>query len=151
VDKFFKFSGFQLVGLALCTVVGLIVGSSFVWAAPSNAWTYLIMGFLWVLLISAATGLGRCVRERLQRGDWVRGIAIGSEMSFPNTTMFLLAVLLASLGAAETTVLSSGASVMSKPDMLMVAPIFYSITLAMAVIIGPVYTLTSPFGVKQKQ
>jgi hypothetical protein len=151
VEKFFKFSVFQLISLALSVVVGAIVGSSFVWAPPENAWTYLMVGFLWVLIISAATGLGRCVRERLQRGDWVRGIAIGSEMSFPNTTMFLLGVMLSSLNAPETTVLASGASVVSKPDLVMIVPIFYSITLAMAIIIGPVYTLTSPFGVKQKQ
>jgi hypothetical protein len=99
------------------------------------------------LIIATATGLARSMRERVQRGDWRHGLAIGCEMTFPTTTVYLLAVALASLGAADVTLLN-GEQVVGKPDMLMIAPIFYGITLALAVLIGPIYMLTSPFGVK---
>ncbi len=137
--RFFTFSAAQLVALGLCTLIGLIVGSSFLWTDLDRAWTNLVAGFLWVLVISAASSIVRFVRERIRRGEWRRGIALGCEMTFPTTTMYMLAIGMASLGAAE----------MIRPDLLMVAPIFYSITLVLAVLVGPVYMLTSPFGTLQ--
>jgi hypothetical protein len=148
MTKFFRFSIFQLVALILSTILGIIVGSSFIWAEPGQGWTFLVAGFLWVLLISAGCGLGRFVRERVQRGEWRRCFAIGCEMTFPTTTLYMLGVALASLGAADVTTLASGELAMGRPDMLMVAPIFYVIALVLALLIGPVFMLTSPFGVK---
>jgi hypothetical protein len=148
LSRFFKVSVVQLGALVLSTIIGLVVGSSFVWGEAEHAWNHLYTGFLWVLIVSAGTGLARCVQEKVQRGEWWRGVAVGCEMSFPNTTMYMLAVFLASLGAADVATLADGASVMNRPDMLLVAPLFYAITLGIAFIIGPVYVLTSPFGVK---
>jgi hypothetical protein len=144
--KSLKFSAFQFGALAFSTIVGFIVGSSFMWANPEKAWNFFLAGFLWVLIISAGTGLARCVRERIQRGEWWRGLAVGCEMTFPTTTMYMLTVALASAGAVEATTLANGASLAVRPDMLLIAPVFYAVALAMAVFIGPVFMLTSPFG-----
>jgi hypothetical protein len=149
--KHSRFSIFLLSALASSTLLGIIVGFSFWWAAPERAWDHLIAGFLWVMLIAVGTGLARSVRERIQRGEWRRGLAVGCEMTFPPVTLYMLAVALVSLGAAEVTILTDGTNVVSRPDMLAVAPIFYGVTMAVAVFIGPVYMLTSPFGVKSNQ
>lgn len=145
---FFRFSVFQLGALGASTVIGLIAGSSFLWAQPDRAWNILIAGFLWVLLIALGAGLARAVRERIQRGEWLRCLALGCEMTFPSTTLYILCVALASSGAPATAVLSDGTAVKGRPDMLALLPLLYSITLLVAVIIGPGYMLTSPFGTK---
>jgi hypothetical protein len=145
VARYFKFSGFLLVALALSTVLGLVVGSSFVWAAPSRAWEYLIAGFLWVLIVSVVTGLGRLLRERIRRGEWRRCLALGCEMTFPTTTMYLLAVALGSSSAAQVVTLPGGEQVVGRPDIISIAPIFYGGALVLALLLGPGYMLTSPF------
>lgn len=138
----------QVGGLVASTIVGLIVGAAFIWARPERAWDHLISGFLWVLIIATGTGIVRGVRERVGRGEWRRCIALGLGMTFPLTTAYLVAVWLVSLAAPETRTLADGTVVMGRPDMLAVAPLLYGMTLLLAVLLGPVYMLTSPFGVK---
>ncbi len=143
--QYFKFSGFLLAALALSTVLGLVVGSSFVWADTERAWEYLMAGFLWVLIVSVVTGLGRLIRERIRRGEWRRCLALGCEMTFPTTTMYLLAVALGSSGAAQVVTMPDGEQVAGRPDIIAIAPILYGGALALALLLGPGYMLTSPF------
>lgn len=147
---FLKFSVFHLIAYIGSIIVGLIVGISFVWEVPDRAWSHLITGFLWVLIIGTAMGLASFVRERIERGDLRRGLIIGCQIIFPSTTFYMLAVALGSLNAAEVTVMPDGASVVSRPDMLSVAPILYMVTLVITLFIGLGYPLTSPFGVKHE-
>jgi hypothetical protein len=145
--KLQKVSVFQIATMITSVVLGLIVGSSFIWAAPGRAWDNLIAGFLWVMLVAVAMGLAQFfVRERLRRDQWWRGIGLGCEMTFPATTLYMLLVALASASAAETTAGAGGTLVLSRPDMLALAPLFYGVTLAVAIFIGPVCVWTSPFG-----
>jgi vacuolar-type H+-ATPase subunit I/STV1 len=150
VTKFLQFSRFHLAALGAASIIGLIVGYSFVWATPSRAWDFVIAGLLWVLLISGVMSLARCMQERLPRGDWWRGIAIGCEMTFPVITLYMLGLLLASLGAADMVVLADGSQVAGRPHVLEIAPLFYGISLLMALLLGPGYAWTSPFGVKHE-
>lgn len=141
-----RLSRVHLLAMAVSTVLGLAAGSAFLWAAPRQAWGIFLAGFLWMLIVATATALVRCVRERLGRGEWRRGLALGCEMTFPPTTLFLLGAALASAGVQpEMLALSHGALVASKPDMLTVAPLFYTASLVMALVVGPLYVLTSPF------
>lgn len=150
MSRFFKLSIFHLSALATSTVLGLIVGAMFVFVAnPHRAWDALIAGFLWVMLVSAAMSIARFMRERIQRGEWRRCLALGMEMTFPATTLYILAVALVSAGAAETTILA-GTEIPRRPDLLTLAPVFYLATLALALFVGPAFMLTSPFG-KQQQ
>ncbi len=144
--KFLQFSRIQLGALTVVFLIGLLVGSTFLWAAPPQAWDYTIAGFLWVLLIAAGSGLVRAFRERIKRGEWQRCLALGCEMTFPLTTMYILGMVLASAGAAETALLANGTSVAGKPDLLVLVPVYYSVTLIIALLLGPAYMLTSPFG-----
>ncbi len=49
-------------------MIGLIGGSAFWWA--SRAWSIFIAAFLWALIGTVGTLIGRSVSERLRRGDW---------------------------------------------------------------------------------
>ena len=136
----------QLIGMAISSVLGLFAGSAFLWAEPRQAWSIFLAGFLWTLIAATGTALVRCVRERLQRGEWRRSAILGLAMTFPPTTFYMLGAALASAGIqAEQIVQPNGVIIASKPDMLSVAPIFYSASLAIAFIVGPFYALTSPF------
>lgn len=131
--------------MGISSMLGLIGGSAFLWAGPDRAWDVFMAGFLWTLLVAVGSGLFRCFTERLRRGEWKRGIAIGCEMSFPLTTLYMVAAALITALISEDYVLHNGTVVTSKPDMLLVAPLFYACTLVVAIVIGPVYVLTSPF------
>lgn len=135
------------IALAVSALLGLIAGSSFLWADIERGWNLFLAGFLWTLISAAGTGLLRCVRERVRRDEWQRGLQIGAVMTFPLTTVYLLVVALLTAGVtADTVMLPGGGMVAAKPDMLAVAPICYAVTLLVAVLVGPVYVLTSPFG-----
>jgi hypothetical protein len=105
-----------------------------------------LAGFLWTMIVAAGTALVRCVRERLPRGAWVRGIAMGCEMTFPLTTLYMLAVALVTLGVpADGATQVGNVMIAARPDFLAVAPVFYAASLVLGVVVGPVYVLTSPF------
>lgn len=57
-----------LVSAAVCAVIGLIGGSAFWWA--SRAWSIFIAAFLWALIGTVGTVIGRSAGERLRYGDW---------------------------------------------------------------------------------
>lgn len=138
-----------IVGIALAVsgLLGLIAGSAFLWASIERAWNIFLAGFLWTLISAAGTALLRCVRERLRYGDWRRGLQIGSVMTFPLTTLYLLMVGLTSAGArSDLALLADGSSVARRPDLIAVAPVLYGITLLLAFFVGPLYALTSPYG-----
>lgn len=56
------------VSSAVCAVIGLIGGSAFWWA--SRAWSIFIAAFLWALIGTVGTVIGRSAGERLRHGDW---------------------------------------------------------------------------------
>lgn len=140
-----KVSVWTMGALALSTLLGLAVGVSFNYAGPVRAWDNLIAGFLWVLIVATAAALARFFRERVRRGEWRRGLAIMAEVTLLPTTVFILMVGVASIGAAEVATLPDGARVASRPNMLALAPIFYGVALVLALALGPLCILTSPF------
>lgn len=142
-----RVSKIQFAGLVISSLLGVVAGSAFLWAVPDRAWNIFLAGFLWTLLVAAGTAIVRCVRERVQHGDWWRGIAVGCEMTFPLTTLYMLAVALVTAGIPAGQLVQTGQMmVAAKPDLLAVAPVFYAASLVLAVVVGPVYVLTSPFG-----
>lgn len=142
----FRLSIIHLMGLGISTALGLAAGSAFGWAAPGQAWNMFLAGFLWTLIVAVGTAVVRCMREQVQRGDWWRGIAVGCEMTFPLTTMYMLAVALITLRVpAESFTQANGLPITSKPDLLTIAPVFYTASLVLAILVGPGYALTSPF------
>ncbi len=56
------------VSSAVCVVIGFIGGSAFWWA--SRAWSIFIAAFLWALIGTTGTVIGRSISERLRYGDW---------------------------------------------------------------------------------
>ncbi len=139
-------SAIHLVGLGISLILGLFAGSAFWWASPEQAWNIFLAGFLWTLLTAMGTAIVRFMRERVQRGDWWHGIAIGCEMTFPLTTLYMLGVVLMTLSLpAGGMVEIRGLMVASRPHMLAVAPVFYTVSLVLAIVLGPLYALTSPF------
>lgn len=145
-ERSWRPSWVQLVGLGLSTLLGLVAGSAFYWAVPERAWSIFLAGFLWTLMVAAGTALVRCVRERLGRGDWWHGLAVGCEMTFPLTTLYMLAVALVTVGLpANETAQVGSVLVATRPNLLAIAPVFYASSLVVGVVVGPVYVLTSPF------
>jgi hypothetical protein len=136
---------FSLSTLITGGILGLLVGTSFVWARTDRAWDHMITGFLWVMLVAVGTGLVRSMRERIGRGEWRRSLAVGCEMTFPSTTMYLLGVALVSWIATATPLLSS-ANMVTLTEVLRLAPVYYAIALAIALFLGPFCMLTSPYG-----
>lgn len=127
------------------TLLGLISGASFHLSTPERAWDHLIAAFLWVLMITTGTGLARSFLAQLRRGEWRRGWRLGAEIAFPATTCFVAALALVSAPAQMSTVLASGAVVASRPDMLTLIPLFYGLALLPALLVGPLFVLTSPY------
>lgn len=141
----------QLIGMAISSALGLFAGSAFLWAEPRRAWSIFLAGFLWTLIAATGAALIRCMRERLLRGEWRRGAILGLVMLFPPTTLYMLGAALTSAGIqAEQLAQGNGVLVASKPDMLAVAPVFYSASLVIAFVVGPFYALTSPFKQRDK-
>jgi hypothetical protein len=118
-----------LISLAVSTLLGLAGGAGFLWAEPRRAWEILTAAFLWSLIASAGTTIGRFFGERVRRGNWRRGLWLAGAQSFPLTTLFLLAASLAA-GFAILPV---------------AAPVCYVATLAIALLTGVMGVLTSPF------
>jgi hypothetical protein len=56
------------VSSAVCVVIGFIGGSAFWWA--SQAWSIFIAAFLWALIGTTGTVIGRSISERLHYSDW---------------------------------------------------------------------------------
>ncbi len=119
-----------LIPLAVSVALGAIGGSAFHWAGPLRAWNIFIAAFLWTLIAAAGTTIGRFAGERLRRGRWGRGLWLASAQSFPLTTTFLLVAAAASAGAALGPT---------------VVPVLYSCTLLVALFVGALGVLTSPF------
>lgn len=145
MDRWQKPSLFFNSALIASTVIGLLAGSSFFWAPPDQAWYHLITGFLWVLIVASGTGLAQSVRSRVQRGEWFKALTVGCSMTFPPTTVYIVMVLLTSMWAAEFLILPDGSRVAGRPDLFLIAPMFYTPTLVMAFVVGPGFMLTSPF------
>ncbi len=142
----FQLTWMHLVGFGVSSVLGVLAGSSFVWANPRQAWSVVLAGFLWTLIVAVATTIVRYVRERLRRGEWTRGLLVSFEMALPPVTIYMIAAGLMSMLAPETeTMLVSGVMMSARPDWLMVVPVFYAAALAAALVIGLLYILTSPY------
>ncbi len=136
---------FPLSAMVASTILGLISGASFHFSSPERAWDHLIAACLWVLMITTGTGLARSFLARLRPGEWRRGWRIGLEMAFPAMTCFVVALALVSAQARVTQVLASGAVVAGRPDVLALLPLFYGLALLPAVLVGPLFVLTSPY------
>lgn len=124
-----RVSSVFLVSLAVSVILGLLGGSGFLYALPQRAWEIFTAAYLWVLIVSAGTLIGRFFYERVRRGNWWRGLWLAGVQSFPLTTVFLLAAS----AVAGATILSSA---------LLVC---YTSTLVIALSIGGLNVLTSPF------
>jgi hypothetical protein len=139
-------SSVQLIALAICSVLGIIAGAAFIWLSPTMARNIFLAGFLWTLLVEMGSGIGRCVYERVCKGEWRRALALGFEMTFPATTMYLAMVVLLTLGfAAKPVVTAGGEMAVTRPDILATAPILYAVTLVVALMLVIGSVLTSPF------
>lgn len=80
------------VSAAVCTVIGLIGGSAFWWAARS--WSIFIAAFLWALIGTAGTVIGRSASERLRYGDWRHATRLAPTQTMMPMGGFLGAALL---------------------------------------------------------
>jgi hypothetical protein len=141
-----RFSPAIPVAVAVSVVLGLIGGAAFVWGTPQRAWNAFFATFFWMLISVAGTSLVRCMRERVRRGEWRRGLRISCEMGFPLTTAYLATVALVSAAAGPAMVpLADGSTVPSRPDMLVVAPVCFAFTMVVILLTGPLYAFTSPF------
>jgi hypothetical protein len=121
-----------LIALAVSVALGLVGGSAFYWAAPQRAWEVFTAAFLWTLIASAGTTIGRFFGERVRRGNWRHGLWLAAAQSFPLTTAFLL--------AATGVATLSGSWI-----AIEAAPICFAGTLAVAIVTGPLGVMTSPF------
>jgi hypothetical protein len=118
-----------LIALGVSLLLGLLGGSAFLWATPRRAWELATAAFLWTLISAAGTTIGRFFVERVRRGNWRHGLWIAAAQSFPLTTVFLLAAALV-----------AGPAILAPS-----APLAYAATLAVALIMGALGVLTSPF------
>jgi hypothetical protein len=149
-ERLARVSVFQKAALGLSSFIGVLVGIAFLQDDPRPAWTCLFGGFLTVMLIMGITGLGRCVQQRIRRGEWRRCLILGSTATFPATTCYILAVWLVSLGTRHEPMMLDGFP-LSHPSLLAVAPGVYLVTLVLALLVGPGYMLTSPFKASDTQ
>jgi hypothetical protein len=83
-----------VIAAAVSAILGGIGGSGFLWAAPQPAWNLFTAMFLWTLITSAGTTIGRYTVERLRRGEWRRGLRIAAVQSVPLVTIFLFVAAL---------------------------------------------------------
>lgn len=137
-----------IVVVAVGSVLGLISGSAFGWAPSGRAWSIFLAGFLWTMIVALGTTLARCLKERVRRGQWRRGLVLGCVMTFPPTTLYMLAAVLVSAGLQAIGAVQPppvGAPGGPITEILTIAPIFYATSLGMAVMTGPLYAWTSPF------
>jgi hypothetical protein len=83
-----------VIAAAVSAILGGIGGSGFLWAVPQTAWNLFTAMFLWTLITSAGTTIGRYTVERLRRGEWRRGLRIAAVQSVPLVTIFLFVAAL---------------------------------------------------------
>lgn len=133
-----------LVPLLLSTLLGIIAGSAFYWAALDLAWNIFIAGFLWTLIVGVGSLIAQFVCEQVRQGEWRRGLVIACKAMLPPTTLYMLTVTLVTIGIAAERELVPGV-LPDKPHMLTIVPLFCLITLVIALLLGSAYVLTSPF------
>lgn len=80
------------VSSAVCAVIGLIGGSAFWWA--SRAWSIFIAAFLWALIGTVGTVIGRSAGERLRHGDWKHATRLAPVQTIVPMGGFLVVALL---------------------------------------------------------
>lgn len=78
-----------VIAAGVSAILGAVGGSGFLWAMPQTAWNLFTAMFLWTLITSAGTTIGRFAGERLRRGEWRRGVRIAAMQSLPLVTIFL--------------------------------------------------------------
>jgi hypothetical protein len=88
-----------LIAAAVSALLGAIGGSGFLWAMPQTAWNLFTAMFLWTLMTSAGTTIGRYAVERLRRGEWRRGLRIAAMQSLPLVTIFLAVAMIPAAAA----------------------------------------------------
>ncbi len=121
-----------LIAIGVSALLGAISGSAFLWAVPQSAWNIFTAMFLWTLITSAGTTIGRYAGERLRRGDWRRGLRIAASQSFPLVTVFLL--------VAARIAAAAGVDLASRT-----APMLYTGTLALGLFMTVLGVLSSPY------
>lgn len=121
-----------LIALAVSAVLGGVGGSGFLWAAPQTAWNLFTAMFLWTLISAAGTTIGRYAVERLQRGEWRRGVQIAAVQSFPLVTVFLC--------------VAAGIAAAAEVDLApRTAPMIYAVTLVLGLFLTLLGVLSSPY------
>jgi hypothetical protein len=121
-----------VIAAAVSAILGGIGGSGFLWAVPQTAWNLFTAMFLWTLITSAGTTIGRYTVERLRRGEWRRGLRIAAVQSVPLVTIFLF---VAALPAAV-------AGVDLAPRT---APVLYAGTVTVGLFMAVLGVLSSPY------
>jgi len=81
------------VSSAVCVVIGFIGGSAFWWA--SQAWSIFIAAFLWALIGTTGTVIGRSISERLHYSDWWHASRLVPLQTVTPMSGFLVTALLA--------------------------------------------------------
>jgi hypothetical protein len=120
-----------LIAIGVSALLGAIGGSAFHWAGLVRAWEILTAAFLWMLIASAGTIIGRFFGERVRRGEWRRGLWISAAQSLPLTTVFL--GVATPIAAPAVWILPAA------------TPPLYGVTLVVALVCGGLGVLTSPF------
>lgn len=121
-----------LIAAAVSAVLGAIGGSGFLWAAPQTAWNLFTAMFLWTLITSAGTTIGRYAGERVRRGEWRRGLRIAAVQSLPLVTIFL--------GVALVPAGIAGVDLAART-----APVLYAGSLGIGLFLAVVGVLSSPY------
>jgi hypothetical protein len=121
-----------LIAAGVSALLGAIGGSAFLWAVPQSAWNVFTAMFLWTLITSAGTTIGRYAGERLRRGEWRRGLRIAAIQSLPLVTIFL--------GVAMIPAAVAGVDLAPRT-----APMLYAGTFALGLFMAVLGVLSSPF------
>ncbi len=92
----------------------------------------------------------RCTHGHVQRGDWWNGIVPGFEMTFLITTLMIPVGVITIDPPVDGMKQVDTVMVLTRPNLLAVASVFYASRLMIAIVVGSVYTLTSPFRYEQE-
>lgn len=135
----------QPVAIGICALLGAFSGWMFSRDNLAFAWILFLFGFIWVLIMSLLLGMRLAYQSRLARGEWRAALHIGFASAFPLATAYLALVALLTLPIELRSVpLAQGGQALSRPDLLLHAPVLYLCSLLVGTISGPLYALASP-------
>jgi hypothetical protein len=135
----------QPVAIAGSALLGAFNGWLFRYGDLSFAWIMFMFDFVWVLIWSLFLGLWLSYHAHIARGDWRASLHVGFASVFPLTTAYLLLVFAFTWRVPLAYVEVEGVGqVLSRPDFLRHIPVFYTASLIVGTISGPLYARGVP-------